>query len=702
MTDILRNTPLSAVGAIALDTETTGLDTKSARIVEIGAVAFGGVERHFQSLVNPGVPIPDASAAIHGITTEMVRDAPPFTTVWPEADAFMGENLLIGHSLGFDLAILERECARAGLVWRGRVWLDTRFLAILLDARLPDFSLGALGSWLGVAVDANHRAIGDAQATISVFRAMTPRLRDMGVHTVGEAMNACRRLERMNEELARAGWAEPPRSGAAGPQAFSGERVDTYPYRHRAGDLMSAPPIFLHDAARLLEALDLMANRRVSSLFIGDAGAPAGEAGIITERDVLRAIAGKGRDALDGPVADVASRPIAGVPEGAYAYRAIGRMARLNIRHLAVIDELTGRIAGALSQRDLLRLRAAAAVVLGDDVDSAEDEAALGRAWAKLPAMARALVGEGLPAAEVASVIARELGALTRRAALLAEQAMAAEGEGAAPCPYAVLVLGSAGRGESLLAMDQDNAVIFSHGDPDGPEDRWFAALGRRMCAMLNAVGVPLCRGGVMASEPAFRGSVASWRARMSTWVGRSNPEDMLNVDIVFDARTVHGDPALAAGLLADFRTAAQASPAFLKLMVASHGDGAAPIGFFGKLKGGDDGRIDLKKHVISRTVAAARVLALRHGVGAGPTAARLRGVEAKGIGSAADLSALQDGFALAQDLLLRAQLADITVGVKPGTSAPLSAMSATDQARLKTAIQQLANLDEIVREALY
>jgi DNA polymerase-3 subunit epsilon/CBS domain-containing protein len=565
---------------------------------------------------------------------------------------------------------------------------------------LPDFTIGTLAAWLQVETRDAHRAVGDAEATIAVFRAMIPRLRQIGVHTLGEALAACRRLEQVGEELARAGWAETPRLGP--PSREAGERTDTYPYRHRASELMSAPPLFAPADAPLGEALKLMAERRISGLFIGDPAAQAAEVGIVTERDVLRAIAQNGPQALQTPVERFASRPLAGVPSGAYAYRAIGRMARLNIRHLAVVDEATGRIAGALSQRDLLRLRAGAAVVLGDDVDQAADAAAMGRAWAKLPAMAAALVEEGVPARDVAGIVARELGALTRRAAILAEARMAEEGRGPPPSAFAVMVLGSAGRGESLLAMDQDNAVVFAEGEPDGPQDQWFAAFGRIMCALLHEAGVPLCKGGVMASEPAFRGSVDSWRTRMATWLGRSSPTDLLNVDIVFDARVVHGDPMLAHEPLREFRDAAKASPAFLKLMTASHADGASPIGFFGGLKGDDQGRIDLKKHVISRTVAAARVLALRHGVTAGATADRLAGVEALGVGSASDLAGLREGVALAQQLLLRAQLADIADGRKPDNRAPLSLLSAAEQARLKADIQRLGNLDEIVREAHY
>ena len=68
---------------------------------------------------------------------------------------------------------------------------------------------------------------------------------------------------------------------------------------------------------------------------------------------------------------------------------------------------------------------------------------------------------------------------------------MAEAGQGAPPCPYAFVVLGSAGRGESLLAMDQDNAIVFAEGEPDGAEDRWFARLGTHVAEILHEAGVP-------------------------------------------------------------------------------------------------------------------------------------------------------------------------------------------------------------------
>ena len=201
------------------------------------------------------------------------------------------------------------------------------------------------------------------------------------------------------------------------------------------------------------------------------------------------------------------SKPLAAVPADAFVYRAIGRMSRLGVRHLGVVDE-TGRVVGALSARDLLRLRAGEALSLGDEIDAGRRRARarrrLGEAAAASPP---SLLAEEVPARDIAAVISRELGALTRQAAVIAEERMREAGHGEPPCRYAVAVLGSAGRGESLLAMDQDNALVFADGEPGGAQDRWFEALGGHIADILHEVGVPYCKGGVMAKNPQWRGS---------------------------------------------------------------------------------------------------------------------------------------------------------------------------------------------------
>ena len=55
------------------------------------------------------------------------------------------------------------------------------------------------------------------------------------------------------------------------------------------------------------------------------------------------------------------------------------------------------------------------------------------------------------------------------------------------------MILGSGGRGESLLAMDQDNAIVFAEGSEGGKADNWCEQLGRRMSDILDGAGVSYC-----------------------------------------------------------------------------------------------------------------------------------------------------------------------------------------------------------------
>src|SRR5262245_36290718 len=96
-------TPLVALDAVAIDTETTGLDPRRAWVVEIGAVriAAGVVEAaaSMQRRARPPVAIPAAATKVHGIDDAAVAGAPTFAEVWPHFSAFIGDNVLIGHSV---------------------------------------------------------------------------------------------------------------------------------------------------------------------------------------------------------------------------------------------------------------------------------------------------------------------------------------------------------------------------------------------------------------------------------------------------------------------------------------------------------------------------------------------------------------------------------------------------------------------------
>ena len=560
----------------------------------------------------------------------MVATAPPFADVWPRFSAFLGPSIVIGHTVGFDLAVLKRECELAGLPWTRPRTLDTRLLAQIAAPELAGYTLEKLAGWLGVDVAGRHAALGDAVTTARVFLALVPKLRDHDIRTVAEAERACRALIAVLDDQVRLGWVEAVEPPARVDAEQTLGRFDTYAYRHRTRDIMRTPAIFVASNVPVSEALARMARERISSLYVHEPQAAANnvraaEAGIVTERDMLRAIDRLGAAALELPVGRIMATPLVSVPADAFVYRAIGRMSRLKTRHLGVVDE-AGRVVGALSARDLLRLRAGEAISLGDEIDDAEDAHALAVAWAKLPRVAEALLAEGLSGREIAEVISSELrralqpGRRDRRA----DHAQARPGR--SPVPYALIVLGSAGRGESLLAMDQDNAVIFEQGEPDGEADRWFATFGAHAADILHEAGVPYCKGGVMAKNPPWRGSVATWRNRIDNWITRSSPADLLSVDIFFDLRAVHGDGGLAVAVRQAAFAAAEGQVAFAKLLVEGIRIPAS-LGFFGGIRA-EGGRIDLKAAGLFGIVAAARAMAIRHHVMDRSTPARLAAIE--------------------------------------------------------------------------
>ncbi len=211
------STPLLALDAIVLDTETTGLDARNARIVQIGALRLSGgilrTEDRFETLVNPGSPIPKTAIAIYGITDDMVATAPAFLDVAPDLEAFAGRAILVGYAIHYDLAVLEREYALARRPWPRFRALDVRMLARLAAPSLADHSLERLCEWLGIEIKGRHTALGDAEAAGHIFIALLPLLRAKSIRTLAEAEAASRTLA---ESEARSTGGYVPASTGAG------------------------------------------------------------------------------------------------------------------------------------------------------------------------------------------------------------------------------------------------------------------------------------------------------------------------------------------------------------------------------------------------------------------------------------------------------------------------------------------------------
>lgn len=699
--------PLFAVPLVAVDTETTGLDPVHARLVEVAAVRVtdGDLdpEAPLALRVNPAIPIPATSTAIHGITDAMVTGAPVARQALPRLQSFIGGRLLVGHAVGFDLAVLAQEAQRAGLEWKKPRSLCVRALAMIAAPNLASHSLDGLAQWLGIDIVNRHSALGDAEAAARIFLALIPELEKRGIHTLAQAERACRLRSAEREGEVAAGWTSPvgPPTTAIGTLSTG----DVFAYRHLVEDVMARDPAILAETEPLELAMRTMVARNISSVLVAAdpvAGQPVAAYGILTERDVLRRLVAGGPDVLQHPSGNFASRPLHSIRAKAFVYRAISRLKRLGVRHLVVRSE-NGRLEGVVSARDLLRTQGGAAVALDDAIQVAETPKALAAAWSTLPAVAAALVSEGIDARLVCRVVSEEIRAMTRQSALLAERAMTEAGHGGPPAAYAVLVLGSGGRGESLLAPDQDNAIVFdapgSEGEPGGEIDSWFAELATRLSDILDRAGIPLCKGGVMARNPQWRGSLETWRARVADWVGKSRPEDLLNVDIFFDMIPVHGDVDLGQQLFDHAYATGAASPAFAKLL----GEGLAasdPFTLLGGLRL-DDGRIDLKSQGLFPIVKLARSLSIRHGLALRSTSERLQALAGR-TGGRNDLEALDRDHATVLAALLQQQALDIEAGLPPGNRLDPRTLERDQLERLKLALRHVRSVPDLVRDLMF
>jgi DNA polymerase-3 subunit epsilon len=202
-----RSALLRSLTYVIFDTETTGLDPERDEIVQIGAVRVVNgriVEgERYDTLVNPGRPIPPGSTKVHGISDDMVVGAPGVAEAVRGFHAFAKGAILVAHNAPFDLAFLRRG-APAGLAFDHPV-LDTVLLSAVLFGGSATHTLDALADRLAVDIAGNlrHTAIGDAVATAQVFTACLAMLEGRGFGTFGTVLTEVRKHERIVQDLNR-------------------------------------------------------------------------------------------------------------------------------------------------------------------------------------------------------------------------------------------------------------------------------------------------------------------------------------------------------------------------------------------------------------------------------------------------------------------------------------------------------------------
>ncbi|HEX5155012.1 MAG TPA: 3'-5' exonuclease [Parafilimonas sp.] len=166
-----------------IDLETTGIDLATDKIVEIAIVKLmpdGAIQKK-RKLVNPQKPIPLASSNVHGITDEMVKDAPAFKQIANEIKQFLNNCDLGGYNSNrFDIPMLVEEFLRAGLDFsmEGRKLIDVQKIFHTMEQRTLS---AAYKFYCNKVLDNAHSAEADASATLEVLHAQIERYPQLGV-----------------------------------------------------------------------------------------------------------------------------------------------------------------------------------------------------------------------------------------------------------------------------------------------------------------------------------------------------------------------------------------------------------------------------------------------------------------------------------------------------------------------------------------
>ena len=157
---------LSQTTFVVVDLETNGGTPSEGGITEIGAVkVFGGeVVSEFQTLVNPGAPIPPFITLLTGINDAMVENAPNISFALPSFIEWAGECVFVAHNAPFDLGFLRGSAKILHIAFPAVEVLDTLALArcVLQPDEVQNRKLGTLAAYFGSPTEPVHRALADA------------------------------------------------------------------------------------------------------------------------------------------------------------------------------------------------------------------------------------------------------------------------------------------------------------------------------------------------------------------------------------------------------------------------------------------------------------------------------------------------------------------------------------------------------------
>ncbi len=476
-------------------------------------------------------------------------------------------------------------------------------------------------------------------------------------------------------------------------------KANVFPYHALVREIMVSPVFTCDSQLSVRQVAKEMAKRQISSAVVVDAkGYPVG---IITERDLLTKVVS--RETVDPdrtPAAAIMSAPAITISPKDKVYRALSLLARYGIKHLPVIEG--GQVVGIITLRHLLRMTHQEPFLIIGRIELAQEARELAEVKADLPAMAANRLSAGISAVDTMTMLSLIHQDIHRRAFELALREMGKE----PPVPFCLFLTGSHGRGESLLAPDQDHGLVLA----DYPDSRfnevdgYFRELAVKFGQILEEIGYPRCPGYIMSENPIWRKRYSEWLKQFVIWLELSSYHTVRYLTLIFDASPLLGDFPLFYGLKRFMLEEIQKYHNVIRQMFEEEAGHKVPLGMFKNFivekDGPHKGELHLKRSGLIFVVEAARVLCLKEGIGEVGTLERIEALKEKHVLSAQDAEYAEHAFHLLVHYALSAQVRHWQRGEPISYWINPKELSAHDQDMLRYAFQAVKRLKDLVDAA--
>lgn len=266
----------------------------------------------------------------------------------------------------------------------------------------------------------------------------------------------------------------------------------------------------------------------------------------------------------------------------------------------------------------------------------------------------------------------------------------------------AFVVLGSQGRGEQTLTTDQDSALIYAD-DLAAADVERLAEFCREVVDALVAIGIPYCPGDTMASNEFWRRSCDGWRQEIDRWFSSATLDNIINVAMFCDMRTLYGDPAMEREIKEHIAAHLGHNDYFLIKMAANVHRISLPLDWMGHIKtevlaGERQGQLDIKRGGIFTITEGVKVLALESKILDGGTLERIQSLVEAGVLTLVEADNLREAYDHLIALRLRFQVESLREGQTPDNIIFLERLNGIETECLHQALQNVRSFQRLLK----